>query len=162
MRDISYRITAELMGQHGATQAGSSDSPRKLARHVYESMLYDIVFNALPDMLSKLIGEGGFISTFMIISSASEHVFRVLAERINTNLDLRQIAQLMRLMAEVHNEYGRHLIGTKPIEVRISADDNISIECRLQGAPEYNSRRLYGARGRLPPCTRLYSETVEN
>ncbi len=116
--------------------AAGTGSPRDLALRVYESMLYDIVFNALPDMLSKLIGEGGFIGTFMVISSASEHIFRVLAEQVGEGIDLRQAAQLMRMMAEVHNEYGRQLIGVKPVEVRIASDGSISIECVLDGHPD--------------------------
>jgi len=111
--------------------AGGFDASQAL--RLYESMLYDVVYDALPSLLSRFVGTGGFIGVYDVISSAARKVFEPLARMARVE-SLRDAARLMRAMAEVHNRFGEGLVETVPrLVVRIESDHEAVVECEGVG-----------------------------
>ncbi len=108
------------------------------ALQLYQSMLYDVVFDALPSLLSRFVGTGGFIGVYDVISSAARRVFEPLAKMAHVS-SLRDAAMLMRAMAEVHNKFGEGLVETVPrLIVRIESDGEAVVECEGEGYGDAN------------------------
>ncbi len=104
------------------------------AETLYKSMLYDIAFDALPKMLARFIGEGGFISVYSVISEASKRVYNYILERLPQKpSSLREAAALMKLMAGIHNSFGDSTVGVPKIHVEIISDHEAYVKCRGSG-----------------------------
>ena len=111
------------------------------AERLYRSMLYDIVFVALPEMLERFVGEGGFISVYNVIAEASRNVYSFILRELKFKpRSLREAAMLMRVMAEIHNRFTDSTVGVPRVHVEVVSDHEAYIRCKGEGYEGRNHR----------------------